>query len=76
MAKSRTIAKTPSGTGEPPAPSFMFEVLEPFKFRGAFVKPPAWIELTAAEATPLQALQLLATEPGIVPAQTDNDTAA
>lgn len=74
MAKSRTIAKTPSGTGEPPAPSFMFEVLEPFKFRGAFVRPPAWIELTAAEAKPLQALQLL-TEPGIVPAQTDGTTA-
>jgi hypothetical protein len=54
-------------------PTAAWEVLSPFKFRGAVVKPPAWIELTAEEAAPYQAAGVLGTEPGEVP---DTDESA
>lgn len=51
----------------------LFEVLTPFKFQGAVVKPPAWIETTAAEAEEYQDAGVLGTEPGQVPAAEEAD---
>lgn len=45
----------------------LYEVLTPFKFRGHPIKPPVWIELTAAEAKGYQEAHVLGTEPGEVP---------
>lgn len=55
----------------------LFEVLTPFKFQGAVVKPPSWIEMTAAEAVEFQDAGVLGTGPGQVPAAgeaPDDDT--
>lgn len=48
-------------------PTALYEVLSPFKLRGAVVKPPVWIELTAEEAAPYQAAGVLGSEPGVAP---------
>lgn len=45
----------------------LYEVLEPFKFQGAPVKPPSFLEMTAAEAQQYQEAGVLGTEPGEVP---------
>ena len=56
-----------------PQPTALWEVLSPFKFRGATVKPEAWIELTAEEAALYQAAGVLGTEPADVP-DTDDES--
>lgn len=59
-------------TDSPPAgATAMFAVLAPFKFRDAVVKPPAWIELTAAEAREYQDAEVLGTEPADVAGDTN-----
>lgn len=72
MATRKSNKKTAEATEQ--APTALYEVLTPFKFRGAPVKPPAWIELTAEEAAPYQAAGVLGTEPGEVPEHSEGES--
>lgn len=47
--------------------SWMWEVLTPFKYGRVIVKPPAWIEMTTAEARHYQEAGVLGTEPAFPP---------
>lgn len=68
-----TNAPTPT---QPPATeeTSMYEVLKPAVIHGKVIKPPTWIELTAAEARPYQDKQILGTEAGEVPNADDDDS--
>ncbi|AMV00327.1 hypothetical protein [Xanthomonas citri] len=54
-------------TEQPPETRALYEVLTPFKFRGATVKPPTWLELSASESESYQVAGVLGTEPGELP---------
>lgn len=69
-------AQIVAAAGATQASTAMFEVLTPFKFRGARVIPPAWLELTDDEAKPYQDAGVLGTEPGEVPTDTDDDASS
>lgn len=58
------------------AETALYEVLEPFKFRGARVKPPVLIEMTAAEAEPYQDAGVIGTEPSEAPSTTTDTSEA
>lgn len=82
VATAKRAAKSVSKTAQPPVvrsaavkqaqidqspETAMYEVLEPFKFQGVPVKPPSFIEMTAAEALPYQEAGVLGDAPGEVP---------
>lgn len=69
VSKSKTAAPKVVRTAPPKAdaPTALYEVLTPFKFRDTIVKPPSWIEMTEAEAAEYQDAGVLGTEPGEVP---------
>lgn len=69
-------AQIVAAAGATPAITAMYEVLTPFKFRGARVIPPTWLELTDDEAKPYQDAGVLGTEPGEVPTDTDDDASS
>lgn len=62
----RSTAATQSAIDKAPETN-TFEVLEPFWFGGAVIKPGCFIEMTDAEAVPFQDAGVLGTEPGEVP---------
>lgn len=75
MAARKSNNKTTSPKTEAElAATAMYEVLTPFKFRGAVVKPPVWIELTAEEAAPYHAAGVLGIEPGEVPEHSEGES--
>lgn len=56
------------------APTALYQVLTPFKFRGHVVKPPTFLELTAEQAKPYQDAKVLGTEAGEVPTVDGGET--
>ncbi len=80
-AAKKTVRRVPAstraasaGANPPAAETSMFQVLEPFKFHGAAVKPGEWVEMSDDEAREYQDAGVLGTEPGEVPDADETNT--
>ena len=74
-AKRSCAAPPPQAKAIAAPETAIYQVLEPFKFGDTVLKPPCWIEMTAAEAQTYQDAGVLGNEPGDVPvtSATDNN---
>lgn len=54
------------------ATDFFYPVLTPFKFKGTAVKPPAFVQMSADEAEPYLAAQVIGKE-SVLPPEVDDE---